>query len=393
MQRIINRNTVFVLVIALASSVLMWMPDLFKSPYARDEERYVGRVVDTDNSRVVQYGIVKSGVQGVRARIQEGPFAGREVDATNVLIGKMESDKMFRAGDRVFLVLTTSGDEILSATAYDHYRLTTELLLLVLFAVLLCVLAGWRGLKALLSFFFAILAMWKILVPGILLGLDPVLIALLTVTAIAGVTLFSVTGLGRTGLVAWLGSVLGTGVTAALAWILFPAFRFHGAIQPYAETLLYSGFESLNLERLFIAAVFLGASGAVIGLSVDVSASMAEISKKRPDLTCMELTRSGLEVCRPMATTMVTTLLMAYMSEYVALVMVLFSKGIPPLQIININYISAEVLKTVVGSFGILTVAPFTAAVGGLLFGRSAKAAIIPEGGTFSPGAVGEIRD
>jgi len=69
-----------------------------------------------------------------------------------------------------------------------------------------------------------------------------------------------------------------------------------------------------------------------------------------------------------MATTMVTTLLMAYISEYMALLMVLLSKGIPPDQIVNLNYLAAEILKTVVGSFGLITVAPFTAVVGGLVY-------------------------
>ena len=184
-----------------------------------------------------------------------------------------------------------------------------------------------------------------------------------------GVTLVSIAGASKTALVAWLGAFLDF-PTAALALLLFPPFRLHGAIQSYSETLLYSGFENLNLERLFIAAVFLGASGAVIDLSVDVSAAMNEISQKRPDLSAKELMKSGIRVGRPMATTMVTTLLMAYMSEYMALLMVLISKGIPPMQVANLNYISAEVLKTSSAVSGLITVAPFTALVGGYIYVR-----------------------
>ncbi len=126
---------------------------------------------------------------------------------------------------------------------------------------------------------------------------------------------------------------------------MFPPFRLHGAIQPYSETLLYSGFADLNLARLFMAAIFLGASGAVIDLAIDVSAAMSEVARKRPDLSFLELTKSGLYVGRPMAATMVTTLLMAYVSEYMALLMVLLSKGIPLLQVVNLNYISAVIPK------------------------------------------------
>lgn len=367
-KKLWKRHTVFVLAVFLASCALLGIPSLYQSPYGRDQERCLGRVTEVDDSLVRQYGIVRAGSQKLQVAILDGPHAGQDVSASNILIGKMESDKMFRPGDRVFLVVTGVGDEIKSATAYDHYRLHTELFLLLLFAAFLVGVTGWSGARALLSFFFAVLAIWKLMLPAILMGKDPVWIALLTVTTIAGVTLFSVAGLTRTALVAWLGSLLGILLTAMLAMLLFPPFRLHGAIQPYAETLLYSGFENLDLERLFIAAVFLGASGAVIDLSIDVSAAMNEVAEKRPDLSMKELTGSGLLVGRPMAATMVTTLLMAYMSGFMALLMVLLSKGIPPTQIVNINYIAAEILRTVVGSFGLITVAPFTALVGGIIY-------------------------
>jgi uncharacterized membrane protein len=362
-----SRNSVFSILVGLISLTLLWLPPIYQSPYSRDEERYAGKVVATDNSLVKQFGIVRTGSQRLQVLLNDGPFAGQEISADNLLIGKMESDKMFRPGDRVLVVLSTSDHKILAATAYDHYRLGTELILILVFAGLLIAFTGWIGLKTCLSVFFAVVVIWKILLPGVLAGYDPIVLAFWVVMAIAGVTLFSVAGLTRTALVAWLGSFLGILLTTMLALWLFPAFRLHGAIQPYSETLLYSGFADLNLARLFIAAIFLGASGAVIDLAIDVSAAMSEVARKRPDLAFLELTRSGLHVGRPMAATMVTTLLMAYVSEYMALLMVLLSKGIEPLQIVNLNYISAVFLKTVVGSFGLITVAPFTALVGGLM--------------------------
>jgi uncharacterized membrane protein len=344
------------------------MPNFYNSPYSREEERYVGEVVEVDNSLMQQYGIVKSGTQKMKVRILEGPYKGQEVIAGNDLIGKMESDKMFRPGDRAFLVVTTAGNEIIGAAAYDHYRLNIQGILVVLFSVLLIGFAGWGGARALLSFVFAILVMWKVMLPAILQGYDPIWLALGVVTVIAGVTLFLVAGVTRTAVVAWSGAFLGILLTTSLALLLFPPFRLHGAIQPFSETLLYSGFANLDLGRLFVAAIFVGASGAVIDVSIDVAAAMREVAHKRPDLSRKELPRSGLTVGRAMVSTMVTTLLMAYVSGYMALLMVLLSKGIPTIHILNLNFISAEIMKTVVGSVGLVTVAPFTAIVGGILF-------------------------
>jgi uncharacterized membrane protein len=363
-----NRHNAFALLMALVGLALLAMPSPFSSPYAQKVERVRGLVLEVDNSRVRQYGIVKAGGQTLRVKILEGPHAGQVVTAHNTLLGKMETDKMFREGDTALLVLDEDGESVLSATAYDHYRLDIQAALVAVFAVFLIAFAGSTGARALLSFAVALLLMWKVLFPFILIGRDPVPLALVVVTCISGVTLTLVAGINRTALVAFLGSFLGILLTCVLALVLLPHFRMHGAVQPFSETLLYSGFEFLNLNRLFIAAVFIGASGAAVDVAIDVATAMNEVVQKRPDLARGELIRSGFNVGRNMTSTMITTLLMAYVSGYMALLMVFMAQGVPPLNLLNTNYVSAEVLKTVVGSFGLVTVAPFTAIVGGLIF-------------------------
>jgi uncharacterized membrane protein len=299
----------------------------------------------------------------------------------------------------VFVILTTDGGDILAAAAYDHDRTRIEIGLVLLFITLLVGFTGWSGVRSLLSFVFAVLMMWKVLLPSILRGADPVIVALAVIVVIGGVTLFLVAGVTRVGLAAWLGSLLGVLLTAGLALLLFPSFGLHGAILPFSETLLYSGFADLNLGRLFVAAIFIGASGAVIDVAIDVASAMGEVAAKRPDLTAGQLTRSGLVVGRAMVSTMVTTLLMAYMSGTMALLMVLLSKGIPAAQILNLNFVAAEMLKTVVGSFGLVAVAPFTALVGGPLFAqrRSSHDPVRIAGGTpdeaLVPSRIAPVQD
>ena len=159
-----HRDTVLVLVILILSIVLLVVPSGFESPFAQDVERPRGQVLEVDNSNILQFGLVKTGSQTLRVRILDGPHAGQEVDAGNTLLGKMDIDKLFRVGDTAFLVLDLDGDRLVSATAYDHYRLDTELLLFLLFAVLLIGFAGWSGARALLSFVFAVLLIWRVLI-------------------------------------------------------------------------------------------------------------------------------------------------------------------------------------------------------------------------------------
>jgi uncharacterized membrane protein len=370
-QLTLNRDIALVAVILVVSAGLILFPTGYESAFGRDVERTRARVLEVDNADIQKFGIVSTGTQVLKVRILEGRFKGQETSATNTLLGKMETDKMFGAGDQAFLVLDEIDDgRVVRATAYDHYRLTFELLLVLLFAVLLIGFAGWGGVKALLSFAFAVLVMWKVLLPSILLGRDPVWISLGVVTLITAATLYLVAGVNKIALVALVGSLLGILLTIGLALILLPPFRLHGAIQPFSETLLYSGFDHLNLTRVFLAAIFIGASGAVLDVAIDVSTSMNEVIEKRPDLPRQELIGSGFTVGRNMTSTMVTTLLMAYASGYMALLMVFMAQGIPPIYLLNTNYVAAEILKTIVGSLGLVTVAPFTAVVGGFIYVR-----------------------
>ena len=77
-----------------------------------------------------------------------------------------------------------------------------------------------------------------------------------------------------------------------------------------------------------------------------------------------------MNVGRAAMGTMTTTLLLAYSGGYITLLMVFMAQGTPADHILNYKYVAAEVLDTVVGSFGLVTVAPFTALVAGIMLTR-----------------------
>lgn len=370
-----RRDLLLVLFLTLASIGLSFLPTGFEDRLPQGAVRAKGRVVEVDNSAVQQFGLVKAGDQDLSVEILDGPFKGQRVNAVNSLMGKMELDKFFSPGDTALVVLNLDRGRISWAAAQDHYRLDLELILLGLFGLLLVAFAGWTGAKALLSFAFAALMIWKIVVPGFLRGLDPIPLGLAVTAALSAAIIFLVGGVNRRGLTACLGALLGLGLTCLLALVFARAFHLHGAVRAFSETLLYSGFPHLNLTRIFLAGVFIASSGAVMDLAMDIAAAMSEVAAKRPDLGRREAVRSGFAVGRAVVGTMTTTLLLAYSGGYVTMLMVFMGQGIPLANVFNLNYVAAEILNTVVGSFGLVTVAPFTALVGGCLLVRRPEAA------------------
>ena len=211
---------------------------------------------------------------------------------------------------------------------------------------------------------------WKALVPALLRDVDPILLGLGVTMAITGATILLVGGMNRRGLAAWLGSLLGIAATCALALIFAGPFQLHGAVRPYAETVLYSGYPHLNMTRIFLASIFMASSGALMDLAMDVAASMAELAAQNPGISRRAALASGLRVGRAVVGTMTTTLLLAYTGSFTSMLMVFVAQGTPISSMLNLQYVAAELLHTLVGSFGLVTVAPFTALLGAWILTR-----------------------
>lgn len=369
------RDWLLVVVFCLLTAVLYFVPTGFEKNKDAEAVRCSAEIVSVDDDSVREFGLVRSGEQGVTLRILEGPFKGQEFDAHNQLLGQMDRDKLFRPGDVAYVILTLDADgQVVYVNPQAHYRLGLELVLLGLFAAMLLLFGGMTGFKALLSFVFAGMVLWKVLVPLLLKGTDPVWLALGVVALLSATIIFLVAGVNRIGMTAFLGAFLGVLCSCGLAVYFTTKFHVHGAVMPFAETLLYAGYGHLNLTRIYMAGVFLASSGAVMDLAMDVAASMGEVVSKKPGISRAEAVWSGIRVGRAVVGTMTTTLLLAYSGGYVTLLMAFMAQGIPLDSTFNFIYVAAEVLKTLVGSFGLVTVAPFTALVGGvLLVGDSEK--------------------
>ncbi len=339
-------------------------------------DRCAAIVLETDNSAVINNGLIKAGEQTCTVELLGGKFKGQKTEGYNMLTGSLESDKIFVNGDKALVIISYRDNEILSVNMIDHYRIDWELLLVAAFAVLLIIVAGKGGIRAILSFVLTILMIWKVLVPSCLKGANPIVISLVIVLFLTIFIIALVYGFDRRMAAAVSGAFLGIVVTCILGILFTMAFKIHGAVMPYSESLLYAGYQDLNLTQIFMASIYIGASGAVMDLAVDITSAVHEVVTKKPDISWIEATRSGIRVGRAAMGTMTTTLLLAYSGGYLALLMVFMAQGTPLYNILNYKYVSAEILHTFVGSFGLVTVGPFTALSSGILLTKKISDAI-----------------
>lgn len=349
--------------------LLLFLPTGYEGALTfRGADRVKAQVISTDESDLKDTGLIRTGEQRCVVRILGGNFKGQERVAVNRLNGSLAQDKIFTPDDMALVAVCHQGDHITAITMTDHYRLGMETVLAGMFLLLLILFAGATGIRAILSFIVTILMMWKILIPGLLKGWNPIWVALGLVIVLTFIILSLIYGLDRRCFAATSGAVLGIIITVLLGYLFTDLFKIHGAVMESSESLLYAGYQYLDLTKIFVASIFLGSSGAVMDLAVDICSAVHEVVLKKPDLSTKEAIFSGFAVGRAACGSTTTTLLLAYSGNYIALLMVFMAQGTPIEFILNYKFVAAEIIHTIVGSFGLVTVAPLTAITSGIFF-------------------------
>ena len=364
-----RKNIAFIIAFLLASLVLVIIPTGFERAIYVNATGARAEVLSTDDSTMIQTGLFRTGDQRCRIRVLSGEHKGLEMDAVNLLSGSLKDDKVFIPGDIAWVLIERDAEgNPIFVNMIDHYRLGREVLIAVLFVAVLVAFSGLRGIRMVLSFAFAFLSIWKLLIPSVLHGADPLLMCTLTLALLTLVTLPMVSGMNRRSLASILGSLAAIVITVVISLLMTSFLGIHGSVLEMSESLLYSGFMGLDLTSLFSGVVCLGAGGAIMDLSIDVSAAMWEVREHAPETGKRELFRSAMEVGKAGVGTQITTLLLASMGSYLTLMMVYMAQATPTLNILTSKSIAGEIVQTLAGAFGIVLVTPLTALAGILLF-------------------------
>ena len=358
----------FLVGISIVIVVLIFLPTGFEGALQfKDAEKCKVLVEEVDNSSLIDTGLIRTGQQICKVRFLTGRFEGQTSFGWNMLGGSLSQDKLFRPGDKAQAVVHHDEGEIISINLIDYYRLDGELVLAIAFALFLICFARGVGLRSVLSFVITILVLWKILVPLFLKGYNSVFVGLVALAIMTFVILLFVYRLDKRLLSSFFGSMSGIIFAMILSIICSKAFHIHGAVMANSEALLYSGFADLNLTQIFMASVFIGASGSVMDLSVDITSAVSEVVRNCPDISTKKAIKSGLAVARAAMGTMTTTLLLAYSGSCIAFLMTFMAQGTPVYNILNNNVVAAEIINTIAGSFGLAMTAPLTAFISGIL--------------------------
>lgn len=366
MKRATHQSLIVCIVMAVFCGLLCLLP----SPYLNITSQFPRekvRIDAVDNGMLDAVGIAYNGVQTCQVTVLTGEHRGERLASHNYLNAALDKDKLFAPGDTAWAMLQ-QGEKGISVTLIDHYRIATELGATAILALALIVFGGMVGCGAMVSLAASAIMIWKLLIPLLLRGINPMLASCVTVVVLTIIIDVLVAGFTKRCLVAVLGSLAGTLMTCFAAILLTHLLKLDGGDLPYVVPLLAQSHMTIDVRSLYIGMVFLANSGALMDLSMDVAVSMEEIHRHKPDISRADLMRSGLIVGRNVLGTMTTTLMLAYSGNYLSMLMYFVGQGTPLGDVVNLKYVASQLLNTLVGSFGLVVAAPLTALVAGTIF-------------------------
>jgi uncharacterized membrane protein len=294
----------------------------------------------------------------------DGRAPNREV---RLIVPNEPSSPRFAAGDKV--VLAYAGGNPLEGQSYqlvDFQRTTPLAVLAALFALAVLILGRWQGIKALVALGLSFGVLVLFVLPSIIAGQNPLLVAVAGAGVIMFLVLYLTHGLSARTSTAVLGTVVSLALIGGLGTLFSATAKLTGLDEETA-TLIGTLGHGIDARGLLLAGVVIGALGVLDDVTVTQTSAIWELRAANPLLSARELYAAGMRIGRDHVSSAVNTLVMAYAGAALPVLLYSSISGVGLGGILTSQSIAQEVVRTLVGSIGLVAAVPITTAIAAIV--------------------------
>ena len=357
----------------LAVVVIVVVPRLARPPDSAERSLAPGQT-ETMPARVIEIleeGTVDLGggssqpYQRLLVRVESGSLAGQEIAVEEGTVNIISQERLFHPGDRVYLerVLGPDGDRFYVS---DFVRTGPLLWIGALFAGLVLLIGRGRGMRSLLGTLFSLAVIFGFILPQISAGRDPVGVSVAGSVVLLAVSTYLVYGWTPKAHAAVAGMMLSLVLTGLLAWLFVGASRLTGLGEEGGFLVMALG-PGVNLRGLVLGGIIIGSLGVLDDVCVGQASAVFELVNANRELGWQALFRSSLNIGRDHIAAMVNTLLLAYVGASMPLMLAFTVYQEPVWRRINREPVAEEIVRTLVGSVGLILAVPITGLIASLL--------------------------
>ena len=341
------------------------LPDVNMSGFGSDTVR--ARVTEIIEDGEIDLGGTLQRYQVARVEIQEGKYRGIVMEMDYGKRQVLSNAVYLRPGDSVLVTTGARPDGILTVYFVDFVRADSLLWLTALFVAVILLISRWKGLRSLLSMAFSLLVIIRYIIPHILAGEDPLWVSITGSVILLGVTLYLTYGWNLKTHAAVIGMILVLLLTGTLAALFVFFTRLTGSGDENALFLLQMLNSRINLRGLLLGGMIIGALGVLDDLVTTQASAVFELHHANESLGFRALFQSAMRIGQDHVAATVNTLVLAYAGAALPMLLMFSLGGGNYGFLINFELIAEEIVRTLVGSLGLVTAVPLTTAIAVLL--------------------------
>ncbi len=309
--------------------------------------------------------------QKARVEILSGDLRGKIVEVENTLLGHPLYDIELVIGQQLYFLAEFSGGEFITLNISDHIRDRHIYWLAALVVFFMLTIGRVQGLKTILTLVLTVVLIFKIFIPLLARGGDPILLSIPLAICVTVFTLGVIGGINSKSFAAILGTMGGTLMAGFLAFFVGEMAKLTGFSSEEAIMLQYAEEELINIRGILFAGILIGSLGAIMDVAMSISSACMEMTNINGSITRTRLFQAGMNVGRDIMGTMSNTLILAYTGSTIPLILLFYIYETPMLRIINMDLIATEIVRALAGTTGLLITIPLTALLAGFFMGET----------------------
>ncbi|MFF5534449.1 YibE/F family protein [Streptomyces cinerochromogenes] len=291
---------------------------------------------------------------------------GKDKGRTFTEIVQPDQSRQLHQGEEVVVAYEPSAPKELQYAVTDVNRKFPMALLAGIFAVAVVVVGRLRGVMALVALAVSFLVLTLFILPAILEGSNPLVVAVVGSSAIMLIALYMCHGLSARTSVA----VLGTLISLSLIGVLGSLFIGWAALTGNTDDntgLIHGLYPSIDMSGLLLAGVIIGSLGVLDDVTVTQTSAVWELHEANPSMGWRGLYRAGIRIGRDHIASVVNTLVLAYAGAALPLLLLFSIAQSSVGTVANSELVAEEIVRTLVGSIGLVASVPVTTALAALV--------------------------
>jgi len=349
-------------------AVLLWpyfahvdLPDANMSSFGAGTVR--ARVTEIIEDGEIDLGGTVQRYQIARVELLEGEYRGIVMEMDYGKRQILSNAVYLQTSDTVLVTVGSRPDGVLTVYFVDFVRANSLFWLTAIFVAVILAISRWKGFRSLLSLGFSLLVIIGYIIPHILVGEDPLRVSIIGSVILLGVTLYLTYGWNLKTHAAVTSMIFVLLITGTLAGLFVFFTRLTGSGDENALFLIQMLNTQINLRGLLLGGMIIGALGVLDDLVTTQASAVFELHQANESFGFRALFQSAMRIGQDHVAATVNTLVLAYAGAALPMLL-MFSLGRSNYGfLVNFEFIAEEIVRTLVGSLGLVTAVPLTTAI------------------------------